>query len=139
MKNLTPPLPPLKSVRLLDQLRERIRYVHYSIRTEQTYVHWVKAFIRFHGLRHPAEMGRAVVRAGEPGAGALSSRAGLWKRSIDREWCVEQMPAATWRTGFAINGSLPQLHRFHSGSKPAAGCAALWMHCPRWRRHPRGP
>jgi integron integrase len=344
MKNLTPPLPPLKSVRLLDQLRERIRYVHYSIRTEQTYVHWVKAFIRFHGLRHPAEMGRAeieaflswlanersvavsthkqalsallfmywrvlgidlpwmsdigrpratrrlpvvlspdevqrvftlmdgehrlfaqllygtgmrlteglrlrvkdldferrtvivregkgrkdralmlpqvlviplreqlararvlwdddrrcgragvempdalarkypraeaswawfwvfpqaghavdprsgvvrrhhmydqtfqrafkraVVRAGEPGAGALSSRAGLWERSIDREWRVEQMPAATWRIGFAINGSLPQLHRFHSGSKPAAGCAARWTRCPRWRRHPRGP
>jgi integron integrase len=63
MKNLTPPLPPLKSVRLLDQLRERIRYVHYSIRTEQTYVHWVKAFIRFHGLRHPAEMGRAEIEA----------------------------------------------------------------------------
>ncbi|AOF80781.1 integron integrase family protein [Methyloversatilis sp. RAC08] len=63
MKNLTSPLPPLKSVRLLDQLRERIRYLHYSIRTEQTYVHWVKAFIRFHRLRHPAEMGRGEIEA----------------------------------------------------------------------------
>lgn len=63
MKNLTPPLPPLKSVRLLDQLRERIRYLHYTISTEQTYVYWVKAFIRFHRLRHPAEMGRVEIEA----------------------------------------------------------------------------
>jgi integron integrase len=49
-------LPPLRSLRLLDQLRERIRYQHYSIRTEQAYVYWVDAFIRFHGMRHPAEM-----------------------------------------------------------------------------------
>jgi integron integrase len=63
MKNLTRPLPPLKSVRLLDQLRERIRYLHYTISTEQTYVYWVKGFIRFHGVRHPAEMGRAEIEA----------------------------------------------------------------------------
>jgi integron integrase len=50
------PLPPLHSHRLLDQLRERIRYLHYSIRTEGAYVHWVGAYIRFHGMRHPAEM-----------------------------------------------------------------------------------
>jgi integron integrase len=49
-------LPPLTSERLLDQLRERIRYLHYSIRTEDAYVHWVSAFVRFHGLRHPADM-----------------------------------------------------------------------------------
>lgn len=49
-------LPPLQSKRLLDQLRERIRYMHYSIRTEQSYVYWVDAFIRHHGMRHPAEM-----------------------------------------------------------------------------------
>lgn len=50
------PLPPLQSGRLLDQLRERIRYLHYSIRTEQAYVYWVDLFVRFHGMRHPAEM-----------------------------------------------------------------------------------
>ena len=47
--------------RLLDQLRERIRYKHYSIRTEQAYVHWVRAFIRHHGLRHPGELGAVEV------------------------------------------------------------------------------
>jgi integron integrase len=49
--------------RLLDQLRERIRYLHYSLRTEQAYVHWVRAFIRFHGMRHPKVMGSAEVQA----------------------------------------------------------------------------
>ncbi len=49
--------------RLLDQLRHQIRYLHYSIRTEQAYVHWVRAYVRFHGLRHPAELGGAEVEA----------------------------------------------------------------------------
>jgi hypothetical protein len=55
--------PPLTSVRLLDQLRERIRYKHYSIRTEESYVYWVRHFIRFSGLRHPKEMGGKEVTA----------------------------------------------------------------------------
>lgn len=56
MKNLTAPLPPLRSAKLLDQVRERIRYLHYSLRTEEAYVYWVRAYIRFHGIRHPATM-----------------------------------------------------------------------------------
>jgi integron integrase len=51
----------LQSSRLLDQVRERIRYLHYSIRTEQAYVQWVRAFVRFHGMRHPSEMGRVEI------------------------------------------------------------------------------
>lgn len=47
--------------RLLDRLREQIRVRHYSIRTETAYVTWVWNFIRYHGLRHPAEMGAAEV------------------------------------------------------------------------------
>lgn len=53
------PRPP----RLLDQLRARIRYAHYSLSTERSYLHWVRAFIRFHGLRHPREMGGTEVAA----------------------------------------------------------------------------
>ena len=49
--------------RLLDQVRERVRYLHYSIRTEEAYVHWVRAFVRFHGLRHPKGMGGEQVQA----------------------------------------------------------------------------
>ena len=43
--------------RLLSLVRDRIRRKHYSIRTEQAYLHWVKAFVRFHGMKHPADMG----------------------------------------------------------------------------------
>jgi integron integrase len=49
--------------RLLDQVREVIRRLHYSIRTEQAYVDWIRRFILFHGKRHPAEMGAAEVEA----------------------------------------------------------------------------
>ena len=56
-------LPPLRSERLLDQVRERVRYLHYNIRTEQAYVHWARAFVRFHRLRHPREMAGAEVEA----------------------------------------------------------------------------
>lgn len=58
-----PPLPDLKAPRLLDRVRERIRSLHYSLRTEEVYVHWCRAFIRFHGLRHPADMGASEVEA----------------------------------------------------------------------------
>ena len=43
--------------RLLDQLRGAIRIRHYSLRTEDVYVAWVRRFILFHGKRHPLEMG----------------------------------------------------------------------------------
>jgi integron integrase len=55
--------PALRSTKILDQLRERIRLLHYSRRTEEAYVHWCRAFIRFHGIRHPAEMGGPEVEA----------------------------------------------------------------------------
>ncbi len=49
------------STRLLDQVRERIRYLHFSLRTEEAYLYWIRAFIRFHGRRHPRELGGAQV------------------------------------------------------------------------------
>ena len=39
--------------RLLDQVRNKIRVKHYSIRTEKTYVQWIKSYIHFHKLQHP--------------------------------------------------------------------------------------
>ena len=50
-----------KQPRLLDQVRDAIRRKHYSVRTEDTYVDWIKRFIFFHGKRHPLEMGEAEV------------------------------------------------------------------------------
>lgn len=50
-------------LRLLDQVRDRIRLKHYSIRTEDTYVEWTRRFILFHGKRHPREMGPGEVES----------------------------------------------------------------------------
>lgn len=52
-----------KAPRLLEQLRDAINRLHYSPRTLETYVHWVKRFIYFSGKRHPAELGAAEVTA----------------------------------------------------------------------------
>jgi len=43
--------------RLLEQLSDRIRVKHYSLRTEQAYTGWIKRYILFHDKRHPREMG----------------------------------------------------------------------------------
>lgn len=49
--------------KLLDQLREALRSRHYSPRTEQTYCHWTRRYVRFHNVRHPAEMGEVQINA----------------------------------------------------------------------------
>ena len=53
------PQPP----RLMHLVRDRLRSLHYSLRTEETYVHWIKRFIFFHGKRHPRELGAPAVEA----------------------------------------------------------------------------
>lgn len=57
---------PPRSVKLLDQVRERVRYLHYSLQTEKVYVYWAKAFVLWAaraggGFRHPRQMGQAEV------------------------------------------------------------------------------
>lgn len=53
----------MTAAKLLDQVRAAIRVRHYSRRTEDTYVHWVRRFILFHEKRHPREMGEREVTA----------------------------------------------------------------------------
>jgi integrase len=55
--------PPAGSPRLLDRVRSAVRIRHYSIRTEECYVAWVRRFILFHNKRHPLEMGGAEINA----------------------------------------------------------------------------
>jgi len=62
--------------RLLDQLRDRIRLRHYSLRTERAYAQWVKRYIHFHGKRHPAELGKGG-RGVSDVAGGGAQRGGL--------------------------------------------------------------
>jgi len=49
--------------KLLDQVAARIRVKHYSRRTEQAYLDWIKRYIFHHGKRHPKEMGAVEVEA----------------------------------------------------------------------------
>ncbi len=47
----------MSGIKLVDQIRKAIRVKHYSYRTEQTYIYWIKKFILFNNKRHPNEMG----------------------------------------------------------------------------------
>ena len=49
--------------KLMDQLKEALRARHYSRRTEKTYCSWVRRFIFFHNVRHPAEMAEPEINA----------------------------------------------------------------------------
>ena len=60
METKTTTYPPPK---LLDQVREKIRYKHYSLSTENTYISWIRQYILFNEKRHPSEMGAAEVEA----------------------------------------------------------------------------
>ncbi len=51
----------IQPTKLLDQVRDKIRLKHYSIRTEQAYTDWIKRFILHFGKRHPRDMGAAEV------------------------------------------------------------------------------
>lgn len=55
----SPPSPP----RLTDQVRDRIRRLGLSLRTEEAYCRWIRRFIVHHGKRHPREMGAPEVEA----------------------------------------------------------------------------
>jgi integron integrase len=48
---------------LIERVREHVHYLHYSLRTEEAYVYWIRAFVRFHRMRHPRNMGGPEVAA----------------------------------------------------------------------------
>lgn len=52
-----------QSPRLLDQVKKAIQVRHYSIRTEQAYIHWIKNYIYFHKKKHPKDMGDVEITA----------------------------------------------------------------------------
>ena len=54
---------PAARPKLLDQVRSELRKRHYSARTEEAYISWIRRFIRFHEVRHPSSMGRPEVEA----------------------------------------------------------------------------
>ena len=64
---MKPSKPILQSTRLLDQVRERIRYLHYSLATEKIYLYWVRFFVLWRGrtarMTHPRDMGAKEVES----------------------------------------------------------------------------
>lgn len=97
--------------------REQIRLKHYSIRTEQAYLHWVRDYILFHKMRHPKETGKnevieflthlAVKRkvAASTQNQALSALLFLYSEVLQQpfDW-LEHVERAKWR---GRNGSWP--------------------------------
>jgi len=63
MPNTPNQLSQLNPPKLLEQVSAKMRVKHYSLRTEKTYVDWIKRYIWHHGKRHPKEMGAAEVEA----------------------------------------------------------------------------
>jgi len=154
------PRPPLRSTRLLDPLRECIRYRHYSIGTEQAYVHWVRRFIHFRGRKHPASMGapevqgfRAWLAAGRGVAApahrqALSALLFLYREvlSIDLPWLSgigrpklpQRLPCV--RSRDEVQSSLRrQLARSHDlrPEDRAAARRGVWLPDALARKYPR--
>jgi integron integrase len=62
MSHLSGQNEPHAKFRLLQQVRRAVRTKGYSVRTEKTYVHWVRRFVLFHSRRHPITMGDAEIR-----------------------------------------------------------------------------
>jgi hypothetical protein len=65
--------------KLLDIVRDKIRFKHYSISTEKTYTFWIKHYIFFHNKKHPEEMGKDEIE------GFLNLNLGsIWGQSVPR-------------------------------------------------------
>ena len=96
--------------KLLDQARQLMRTRHYSLRTEESYVRWMKEYIIFHGKRHPATLGAAEV------AGFLSYLA------TDRNVAASTQQQATAALIFLyrdlLNIELPWLNHIERAKKP---------------------
>ena len=134
--------PPEK--KLLDQVRDAIRTRHYSIRTEEAYVNWVRRFILFHGKRHPKDMGGAEIEAflthlaveGHVAAStqnqALSARLFLYRPVLHQELDYPMRPPPICQTR-PIRAGTPRQDRMRGlpiwtiarMSAPAAGRAPV--------------
>jgi len=102
-------LPPPER-RLLDLVRDAIRRKHYSYRTEQSYVHWVRRFIFFHGKRHPRDMG------GEEAEGFLTHLAR--DRSVSASTQNQALAALLFLYGEVLGMRLPWMQGIVRAKRP---------------------
>src|SRR5881394_2053653 len=89
----------------LDQVREVIRMKRYSIRTEQSYVEWIKRYIFFHNKRHPADMAEPEIRAFISDLATKSPLPPQRKLSLSARsyFCIVRFSKKTFRTLRASN------------------------------------
>ena len=95
--------------RLLDRVREAIRLRHYSRRTEQAYVAWIRRFIVFHGRRHPRELGEREVTA------FLSS---LAVRGVSASTQNQALSAVLFLYGAVLGQRLPWMNEIVRAQRP---------------------
>jgi integrase len=143
--------------KLLDQVRDTIRRKHFSIRTEQSYVDWIRRFILFHNKRHPREMAELEVteflthlaRDGRIAAStqnqALSALLFLykevlkqkigWLQGVERAKRPSRLPVVLTRDEVhKIFAHLHGTHRLMAGLLYGSGLRL--MECVRLRVHP---
>lgn len=97
--------------RLLDTVRDAIRRRHYSLRTEERYVHWIKRFIYFSGRRHPRELGAAEV------TGFLNHLAR--ERNVAASTQNQALSALLFLYREALGTPLPWLDELERAQRPA--------------------
>ena len=104
-------LVPNPQLRLRDQVREVMRFKHYSVRTEEAYWNWMRQFILFHGKKHPREMGDAQVHA------FLTHLAK--ERNVAVATQNQALNALVFLYGQVLHQPLGQLEEFVRPSRPA--------------------
>ena len=143
--------------KLLDRVRWHLRVKHYSIRTEQAYVDWIRRYILFHGKRHPEEMGEEQIAeflthlavekhvAASTQNQALSALLFLYQQVLDRKLDfigkverVKRPPKVpvvfTRREAHAVLDELEGEHRLMA--ELLYGSGLRLMECIRLRVHP---
>jgi site-specific recombinase XerD len=147
---------PDTSLRLLDRVRRQTRLLHYSIRTEDAYVHWVRNYVKFHGLRHPSELSGQHVEdflswlASERQVSASTHRQALsallflyqkvlglslpWMQEIGRPKTRERLPVVLSHA--EVGRVLHELSTPMSGTAASAEMAVAHqlLACACWRR-----
>ena len=97
--------------KLLDQVREKIRVKHYSIRTEKSYVDWIRRFILFHGKKHPSQLGMEEVN------GFLTHLAA--QRDVAASTQNQALSAILFLYKEVLNQELGWLEGFERAKRPA--------------------
>jgi hypothetical protein len=110
--------------RLLDQGREATRRLHYSIRTEDAYVLWVKRFVLFHGKRHRRAGGQRL----RPGPSERSpyASAGTWCRRLCRDTSIDQL-GEVWAANLCVLAVRNSMKRSAARSPASAMTAGTIM------------